>query len=108
RTGVELHRIHELVDEIDSATVRAIDQVPVRGRRDASWIETGSGIADNDHQFATLVRYNAALDLLVLVAAAAVNDGIGQSFTERNLDFELLAFGRLGFTRHLSNGIHHG
>ena len=85
----EANVLHELVDQEDSASV-SLEQVGfIQGVCHGGDVESRAWITNHDQYIARVVR-DATLDGLRPIALAAVADGIGERFLQRQIDLELM------------------
>ena len=100
---VELHFIHELVDEENSAAVIGKKILADGATGNRIGIEARAGIAHDDEDAALLITRHQAFHYLARIFLGSVNHGIRQSFLQRELDGIFLAIDAL----HAANRLHH-
>ena len=79
---VELDFVHELIDEINSASVIGINILFRRGTRHISRIKTRPRVAHHNHESVLIIAYKAAFHRLRRVAFASMHNRVGESFGE--------------------------
>ena len=100
---VELHLIHQLVDQKNSAAVIGKKILAHGAAGNRAGIESRPGIAHNDQHAAVLVARHQALDDFAGVFLGAVHHGVGQRFLQGEFDGVFLAVSAV----HLPDSLHH-
>src|SRR5579862_1426372 len=100
---VELHFIHELIDEENSAPVIGIEILAESASGYRLRVEPGAGIANNDEDAAFRVARYHALDDLARIFFGAVNDGIRQGLLQGQFNGVFFAVDAF----HFAHRLHH-
>jgi len=97
---LEEHFVHHVIDEIDAAPVILIEMLGLSWIWELAGFEAGAGIADYDQDAAIILEDHGALHEFCGVSGAAVLDGVGESFTQSGLDFQLFRLGLPAYDGH--------
>ena len=76
----ELDLVHQLIDQVDAASVVGVDILSVTGIRNGEGIEAGAGVTHHDLHAAGLIAPYTALNFLGGIVLAAMDNGVGQRF----------------------------
>src|SRR5664280_2963956 len=106
--ALELHFVHQLIDEINTAAVVGEYVFRATWIGDRERIEAVARIAHHDQHAALFVASNAALDFLGGIVLATVNNGVGEGFAQRGFDLEFFPGGAVESARHLHDALNHG
>ena len=104
---LELHFVHQLIDQVDAAAVVGKDVFAAAGIGNGEGIEATARIVHDDQHTPLLVATYAALDLLGGIVLAAMNDSVGQRLAQRGFDLKFFAGGTFQLARHLHDAVHH-
>jgi hypothetical protein len=74
----EADLIHEVIDEVDAATVILIQVLALSGVRKADGVETGPRVTDYDQHTSILFKHYGTLHELGGITGAAMLDGVGK------------------------------
>src|ERR1035437_5807932 len=106
--ALELHFVHQLIEEINAAAVVGKYIFSTTRIGDGKRIEAAARIAHHDQHAAVFLAAYTALDFLGGIVLATVNNGVGEGFAQGGFDLKFLAGGAFQAARHLHDAFHHG
>jgi hypothetical protein len=99
-TALEVHFIHQVIDEVDTAAMILVEVLAFGGIWKLPGLEAGAWIS-NDYEYAAILFENdGALHKLVGVCRASMVDCIGESLTQSCLNLQFFGCGPLAHHGH--------